>query len=71
MKDKKTHTAIAQRQENEMKEYEVKVSYTGHIILEALSQEEAIEKAREIWSEEASADVAKYSEIEIESELEI
>lgn len=54
-----------------MKEYEVKVSYTGHIILEASSEEEAIDKAREIWAEEAGADVAKYSEIEIESELEL
>ena len=54
-----------------MKEYEVKVSYTGHIILEALSEEEAIDKAREIWAEEAGAETAKYSEIEIESELEI
>jgi hypothetical protein len=54
-----------------MKEYEVKVSYTGHIILEARSEEEAIDKAREIWAEEAGLDAAKYSDIEIESELEL
>jgi hypothetical protein len=54
-----------------MKEYEVKVSYTGHIILEASSEEEARDKAREIWAEEAGAETAKYSEIEIESELEL
>jgi hypothetical protein len=52
-----------------MKEYEVKVSYTGHIILEASSEEDAINKAREIWAEEAGAETAKYSEIEIESEI--
>lgn len=54
-----------------MKEYEVKVSYTGHIILEASSEQEAIDKAREIWAEEAGSETAKYSEIEIESELEL
>lgn len=54
-----------------MKEYEVKVSYTGHIILEASSEEEAIDKAREIWAEEAGLETAKYSDIEIESELEL
>ena len=54
-----------------MKEYEVKVSYAGHIILEASSEEEAIDKARDIWAEEAGLETAKYSEIEIESELEI
>ena len=66
-----TLTTIAQRQENKMKEYEIKVTYTGYIILEAENKEEAITKAREIWAEEAGSETAKYSDIEIESELEL
>lgn len=54
-----------------MKEYEIKVTYTGYIILEAENKEEAITKAREIWAEEAGSETAKYSDIEIESELEL
>jgi hypothetical protein len=53
-----------------MTNYEVKVTYEGHIILEAASEEEAIKQAREIFGEETGSwEMAKYAEYEIEGEL--
>ena len=49
-----------------MKEYEVKVTYEGYILLEASSPEDAIAKARETWAEETTRETAHYSEYEIE-----
>ena len=52
-----------------MKDYEVKVSYTGHIMLEAANEEEAIKQAREIFGEETGSwEMAKYAEYALEGE---
>ena len=52
-----------------MKNYEVKVSYTGHILLEAESEENAIKQARDTFGEETGSwEMAKYAEYKIEGE---
>jgi hypothetical protein len=53
-----------------VKDYEVKVTYEGHIILQAENEEEAIKQARETFGEETGSwEMAKYAEYEIEGEL--
>ena len=50
-----------------MKDYEVKVTYEGYIMLEAANEEEAIKQARETFGEETGSwEMAKYAEYEIE-----
>ena len=53
-----------------MKDYEVKVTYEGSIILEAANEEEAIEQARQTFGEQVGSwEMAKYSDYEIEGEV--
>ena len=53
-----------------MKNYEVKVSYTGYILLEAESEDQAIKQARETFGEDTGSwEMAKYAEYEIEGEV--
>lgn len=51
-----------------MKEYEIKINYTGYLTMQADNLDEAIERAKMRWSEESSYDIAKWSDYALEGE---
>lgn len=52
-----------------MKEYEVKVTYTGYVHVMAESESEAIAKGADRWGDEVGYDIKESSEYEIEGEI--